>query len=74
MALPENSIGFSDQIALVPDDVSDEVLDRLHSRIDEGEILSWALARNVVRIPVARQPPRFVDLTDDRDLFDEVMR
>jgi hypothetical protein len=74
MALPENSIGFSDQIALMPDDVSDDVLDRLHSRADEDAVFSWATARRVVRTPVARTPNRYIDLADDADLFEEVMR
>jgi hypothetical protein len=73
MALPENSIGYSDQIALVPDDVSDDVLDRLHSGTDEDAVLNWALAKSVVRMRT-RLPARFVDLTDDADLFEEVMR
>ena len=73
MALPENSIGFSDQIALMPDDVSDDVIERLHSRVDENAVLNWALAKSVVRRPV-RLPPRFADWSDDADLFDEVMK
>jgi hypothetical protein len=73
VALPENQIGFSDQIALTPDDVTDDVLDRLHSRVDEDAVLNWALAKSVVRRSV-RLPPRFVDWSDDADLFQEIMR
>jgi hypothetical protein len=74
MALPENSIGFSDLIPLGPEDLTDEVLDRLHSRVDEGAVLSWALARHVVRKPVARTPVKYLDPADDADLFEEIMR
>jgi hypothetical protein len=74
MALPENSIGYSDLIPLEPGDVTDADLDRLHSTIDEGPVLDWALARDVVRIPVRRPAPRILDLSDDADLFEAVMR
>jgi hypothetical protein len=73
MALPENSIGYSDLIGLTPDDVTDDIIDRLHSRVDEGAVLNWALAKSVVRMPV-RLPPRFADWSDDADLFQEIMR
>ena len=73
MALPENSIGYSDVISLTPEDVTDEVLDRLHSGIDDDAVMSWALARQVVRIR-ARLPTRYLDPTDDADLFEEIMR
>ena len=73
MALPENAIGFFDQVPLEPADVTDEVLDRLHSGIDDAAVLSWALARQVVRIR-AHLPTRYLDPTDDADLFEEIMR
>jgi hypothetical protein len=73
MAIPENSIGYTDLIGLTPDDVTDDVLDRLHSGADEDAVLNWALAKSVIRIRT-RLPARFVDLTDDRDLFEEIMR
>jgi hypothetical protein len=73
MALPENSIPYTDLIGLTPDDVTDEALDRLHSGIDESAVLSWALAREAVRVR-PHVPARFVDLTDDADLFAEIMR
>ena len=74
MALPENSIGYSDLISLTPEDVTDEVLDRLHSSADEGLVLSWALARQTVRPAPVRLPARFLDPSDDADLFEEIMR
>ena len=73
MALPENSIGYSDVISLTPEDVTDEVLDRLHSGIDDGAVMSWALARETVHTR-ARLPTRYLDPTDDADLFEEIMR
>jgi hypothetical protein len=74
MALPEYSIGYSDLIPLEPGDVTDSVLDRLHSSADEARVLSWALARDVVRMPVRRPVPRLLDWSDDADLFEEIMR
>jgi hypothetical protein len=74
MALPQNAIGFSDLVSLTPEDVTDDVLDRLHSSADEGRVLSWALARQTVRSPPVRLPARFLDPSDDADLFEEIMR
>ena len=74
MALPENSIGFGLSEPLMPEDVDDTVLDRLHSSADEGAVFSFAIARNVVRTPVARMPSRFLDPSDDADLLEEIMR
>jgi hypothetical protein len=74
VALPENSIGFSDLISLMPEDVDDAALDRLHSRVDEAAVFSWANARQVVRKPIARMPTRYLDPSDDADLFEEIMR
>jgi hypothetical protein len=73
MAIPENWIGFTDDIPLTPDDVTPEILDRLHSGVDEGRVLSWALARDVVRTPL-RRPAKYADLSIDADLFEEIMR
>ena len=74
MALPEYSIGYSDLIGLTPEDVTDDVIDRLHSGIDERAVLNWALARDVVRTPVSRTPTKYLDPSDDADLFEEIMR
>jgi hypothetical protein len=73
MALPENAIGFTDRIPLEPADMTDDILDQLHSGVDEDVVLSWALARNVVHHRT-RLPMRLLDLSDDGDLFDFVMR
>jgi hypothetical protein len=74
MALTQNKMGFSDQLPLEPGDVDDTVLDRLHSRALEDAVFSFATARHVVRQPVARMPTRFLDPSDDQDLFEEIMR
>jgi hypothetical protein len=72
MALPENSIGYS--MPLEPGDVDEDVIDRLHSRAFEDQIFSFATMRNVARTPIARMPNRYLDPSDDQDLFEEVMR
>jgi hypothetical protein len=72
MALPQNSIGYSEP--LEPADVTDEVIDQLHSGVLEDAVFSWATARRVARTPIARLPNRFLDFADDGDLFGWVMR
>ena len=69
MATFENRIGFASDIPLEPDDITDEVLDALHS--PEG-------ARRIVQAvmrgprPLRYQVP--ADIEDDAALFEEVMR
>ena len=73
MAVPENWIGFTDDIPLTPEDVTDDIIDQLHSGRDDDVILRWGLARDVVRTPL-RRPAKYADLSIDADLFEEITR
>jgi hypothetical protein len=74
-------MGFTDDEPLTPADTPEEVLDRYHnSRGDEGDIMAYALARSPPAHRGARYDPplkptsnKFVDLTNDSDLFAEIM-
>jgi hypothetical protein len=70
---------------LEPADVTDEMLDALHSSRDEDAVF-WSAVRGAARAPDAALPKhrfgsavharenRYPDLSNDAELFDEVMR
>jgi hypothetical protein len=72
MALPENAIGYSDAIELMPEDTTDEVIDRLHGR-DMEDAVFWSALRGAARPPEYRRQDRYPDLSNDDELFAAVM-
>ena len=74
MALPENSIEFSDATPLEPGDLTDDVIDHLHAR-DMEDVVFWSALRGAARAPAFAAENKYpADLTNDDELFAEVMR
>jgi len=70
MSLPENKI--STEVPLLPDDLTDEIIDALHSSNSEMKLL-----QAVLRGPAAAMPrPQYlpIEANDDAILFDEIMK
>jgi hypothetical protein len=74
MALPEQTLGFHDATPLEQADITPEVIDSLWDR-DSEDVVFWSAIRSTARTPVYSEPSnKYLDLGDDSDLFNEVMR
>jgi hypothetical protein len=81
VALPENRLGFSEEMPLTPQDVTEEIIEQMYSRDNELAVLEAAM-RGPATSPYRPYDPRKYLADRDREpeaieqdlLFKEIMR
>ena len=73
MAIPELTLGFSDLTPPEQADLTPEAIDQLWDR-GQQDVVFWSAIRSAARPPVYAERSPFADMSDDWDLFNEVMR
>jgi hypothetical protein len=70
MGLPQNQMS---DVPLESAELTDDVMDRLHSRDNEDGVF-WSAVRAGARAERHRPEPRYLDWANDGDLLKEIMK